>query len=147
MKKAFIAALLVLVVVVLAGCPDAAGLHNQPAATITIKFVSFPTPNGDYAIPGNYNGPDWAGTNATTRVTISDGTGTSGPITMGSDTIDFTLTPTGSWDRGWYPATIGNLEDGGGPLKNFRVSDLPLGGSGTITINGSTKPATISVSW
>lgn len=142
MKKVLIALLAAFAVFALAGCPDATGLHNLPAAKIKVSVVNWPV-NGSFAIPGSYQGT-WA--NGSGVLDVASGAGTSSELIMTSDTVTFTITTKGEWGRPWFPATSGNsLDTFSGNMQNIKVEGLPLGGNGTILLDGGTSPMTITL--
>jgi hypothetical protein len=124
------------------GCADATGLHNQESSQVTFVFTNFPVADGDYTIPGDYN--SWA--IAKTMITMKDGEGTSSAQTVATTWTKFTLIKTNdsAWARSWYPTVKGNAADGSN-YWNFYVDSYTMGGAATITIDGSTSPATITV--
>lgn len=132
------------------GCADANGLHNQESSDVTIVFTNFTAASdGEYTLPGDYTtgtGNTWTG-NTTTMLTIKDGEGSiSTPIVATASELYFTLVKTGSWVRQWYPTVKANLLDHttSDSYQNFYVS-ITMGTDVTITIDGSTSPATITV--
>lgn len=140
--------LLLSTAVLVAGCADNATLHNIEAGIYTFAVVDFPVEDDDYAIPGDYN--DWNNGDSGDGVTISivGGEGETDPVILTSTSILFAITEVDTWTRSWYPATEGNSEEGfTGDMTNFEVTDLVLGVTGTIEIDGSTIPATITVTY
>ncbi|MCL2878627.1 MAG: hypothetical protein FWF29_00145 [Treponema sp.] len=134
----------VLAVLLLAGCADPNGLHNQKQSLVSFQFIDFPLPDGDYAVSGNWQGTLWDNTKA--NVTLKSGAGLSSEQAVKSSYAKFTITPVGVWSRNWYPATIGNAPDEtqGNVLWNFDVNGLPMDSELTITIDGGKKPAVIT---
>ncbi|WP_144082990.1 hypothetical protein [Salinispira pacifica] len=134
-------------VVMFAGCAENALLHNIDAAVYTFELVNFPADDGDYAIPGDFNGWNNGDGEGGVPITLTDGAGTSEEVNITVSTFIFSITELGTYNRPWYPATEGNSVDGfSGDSWNFQIEDLVLGTRGTITIDGSTVPATITVS-
>jgi len=131
-------------VVLLAGCADPNGLHNQKQSLVTFQFINFPLPDGEFAVSGNWQGAVWD--NTKTNITIKSGTGVSTVQSVQSSYVKFTITPVGIWVRSWYPATIGNAPDEtqGNIMWNMDVNGLPMNADITITIDGSQKPAEIT---
>jgi hypothetical protein len=128
---------------VLSGCADATGLHNLKSSQVTFVFTNFTAAaDGDYSIPGSYQETAWD--NGETMITLKDGEGTSSVQTVGTTYVTFTLVQPGSWTRSWYPAITGNSADGS-VYRNFYADSIPMGKDVTITIDGSTSPAKITV--
>lgn len=124
------------------GCADADGLHNQEASNVTFTFRNFTAAaDGSYAIPGNYN--NWNNTSA--MLTLKGGEGKTEAQTITSSFVKFTLVMPESWTRTWYPAVKGNsVDETSNTYVNF-YADITLGTDVTITIDGSTSPATVTV--
>ncbi|HOJ99739.1 MAG TPA: hypothetical protein PLW34_09265 [Termitinemataceae bacterium] len=123
-------------------CADPLGLHNQEAAKVTFVIKNFSNLSGSYAIPGDFNNWD----NSTSVITLKDGKGTSSVLAITRSAIKCTVVPVGSWTRPWYPATQGNaIDETQNVYHNFYISGITLGDEVTITIDGSTAPATIRV--
>ena len=136
---------------VFAGCSNAASLHNQVAASVTIKFTNFDAaPDGEYAIPGDFDGDSaWERDNTGSDISISGGEGTSVTIPVTSSWMKFTLVETGdsSWNRSWYPSIKGNSIDGSS-YWNFYIGDGDYdvsSGEFTIVVDGSTGTAVLTV--
>ncbi len=139
MKKMKSILLLLACTLLLAGCADVNGLHNQMATEVTFVFKNFPdTVSGQYTIPGNFNNWD----NTQTTITMKKGNGTSEPILIAEKSIQFTLVKTGEWLRGWYPEVTGNGSDAG-VMRNFYIDNLDLtAGEIVLVIDGSAATAT-----
>ena len=131
----------------LSSCADADGLHNQEAATITFVFTNFPVADGSYAIPGDYSSPTWD--NTVELVTIKNGEGTSSAVTCTATSTEFSLTKKDSWLRPWSKTDGGSINgagrEGADYYRNFLAEGIPLGSEVTITIDGSTETATVTV--
>lgn len=126
----------------LTGCADANGLHNQESSTLTFVFKGFDAAvDGDYAIPGEYN--SW--NNSVAQITLKDGCGTSTTSTLGISSFKFTLVKVDSWSRAWYPAIKGNSVDSGTVYSNFYIDGYTLGGDLTVTVDGTTGAAVVTV--
>jgi len=137
--------LIVLPVLLAAGCADPGGLHNQKQSLVTFEFINFPLPDGDYAVSGNWQGSNWDNTKA--NITIKGGAGVSTAQSIKSSYVKFTLTPVKVWSRTWYPATQGNAPDEtqGNVRWNFEVNGLPMDVEAAITIDGGKKP--VDITW
>lgn len=144
MKKIFSAAGVLLaagfVCLGLTGCPSAEGLHNQEAAEVTFVFTNFPeTISGNYSIPGNFDGnTSWTKQIDDIDIVMKNGEGTSNPITVTTQNIQWSLVETGdtAWNRLWYPTVKGNGSDSG-VMRNFYIDGLDLSaGEITILIDG-----------
>jgi len=124
------------------GCADADGLHNQEASNVIFAFKNFTAAaDGSYSIPGNYN--DW--NNASAMLTLKSGEGTTAAQTVTNSFVKFTLVQPNSWTRAWYPTVKGNsIDETSNTYVNF-YADITLGTDVTITIDGSTSPATVTV--
>lgn len=149
-KPHYILAILVLCLASLFGlssCADADGLHDQQAATVTFVFTNFPIKDGTYSIPGDYN--DWDNTGS--DIAIKDGEGTSGTVSVTSSSIEFSLVipNDSSWIRPWAIKNGGTINGAGkvGPdyYRNFLAEGISLGTDVTITVDGSTETATVTV--
>jgi hypothetical protein len=150
MKRVFplVAALFVAALVLsLSACPSPVGLHNQPASKLTVIIKNFATPDGNYALPGGAKGGAWAANLQNNNdVVLKNGAGSSNVLTVTATSYVFTLVPTGSWARPWYPATKGNAWDGNNQ-QNFLLEGIPQGLDISVTIDGATVPATITPSF
>lgn len=129
----------------LASCADVNGLHNQEAATVTFVFTNFPVEDGAYSIPGDHNSWD----NSSDNVTIKNGEGTSSSVKVKTSSIEFTLVKKDNWLRPWAKKDGGKI-DGAGKTgadyyRNFLAEGLMLGSDITITVDGSTDTATVTV--
>lgn len=116
-------------------CADSDGMHDMDALLVTFQFKNFGNISGEYAIPGNFDNWD----NTTSDVTLSNGAGTSKKIAVTTSNIQFTLVPTGKWDRDWFVdgQVYGNGTDGG-KLQNFYIDGLDLDASSvTIVVDAS----------
>jgi hypothetical protein len=129
----------------LAGCADPLGLHNQKQTLVTFELVNFPLGDGDYSVCGDWQGADWD--NGKANITVKDGAGVSVVQSVKSSDVKFTVVPVGSWGRSWHPATTGNAPDESqnNTRWNFLVQGIPMDAEITIVIDGGTKPATLSV--
>lgn len=138
-------AVLALALPMLASCADPLGLHNQEAARVTFVLTDVPATDGSWSLPGDYQSTAWDNTES--LVTLSGGSGTSAEVMVTDTTITFTLVPEGAWTRSWYPTMKGNSWDynSGGKQWNFQATGIPLGQDVTITIDGSTSPATVTI--
>jgi hypothetical protein len=136
--------LVTLTVLLLAGCADPDGLHNQKQSLVTFEFTDFPLPDGDYVISGNWQGTQWINTKA--NITMKGGAGVSVVQAVKSSYVKWTITGVGVWTRSWYPATIGNAPDEtqGNVRWNFEASGVPMDSEVTVTINGSKKLAEVT---
>lgn len=130
---------------VLAGCADANGLHNQEAAMVTFVFENVSAPDGAYSLPGEWQSAPWDNTVA--HLELTGGKGTSEPQTVTVSSFVFSLVPFNGWERPWYPAMKGNAWDtnSGGNQWNFEITGLPLGQAVTVTVDGSSSPASITI--
>ncbi len=134
MKKVFINCFVLFFIMtslIFISCADVNGLHNQQAANVTFRFVNFGDDiEGNFAIPGNFDNWD----NTTVDVSLTKGRGTSVKIPVTESNIQFTLVPTGSWNRPWYSKGLleGNGSDSG-KMRNFYIDGLDLD-SGDITV-------------
>jgi hypothetical protein len=136
-------AALLCAVSILAGCADATGLHNLKSSQVTFVFKNFTAAeDGDYSLPGSYQETQWD--NTETMIALKGGAGTSSAQTVGTTYITFTLVKTGSWTRAWYPSVTGNAADGS-IYQNFYADSIPMGKDVTITVDGGTSPAKITV--
>ncbi|MBQ9205927.1 MAG: hypothetical protein IJ158_04365 [Treponema sp.] len=129
----------------LSSCADVNGLHNQESSSVTFVFKNFPADNGAYALPGDHN--DWD--NTTEEITLTDGAGTSKTYTYTSSSLEFTLVKKGTWFRKWSK-TDGGTIDGEGrtgtdKARNFLIENIDLGSDITITVDGSTPVATVTM--
>ena len=128
----------------LSSCADENGLHDQNALLVTFEFSGFGEDiSGDYAVPGNFDGTDaWDNTNV--DVVLKNGAGTSNPIAVTIQNIQFSLCPTGAWTRPWYKK--GEVEGNGsdsGTMHNFYIDGLDLdAGEITLVIDASSGTAT-----
>ncbi|MDR0644927.1 MAG: hypothetical protein LBG05_08540 [Treponema sp.] len=129
----------------IAGCADPLGLHNQKQTLVTFELVNFPLGDGDYSVCGDWQGTDWD--NGKANITLKDGTGVSSVQSIKSSNVKFTVVPVGSWGRSWYPATLGNAPDESqnNIPWNFLVQGIPMDAEITIVVDGGAKPAEISV--
>ena len=148
MKKiAFLSAAVLLFVacLLMSGCADPNGLHNQKQSLVIFEFINFPLADGDFSVSGNWQGAQWDNTKA--NITMKKGAGVSSVQSVKSSYVKFTITPVGVWGRSWYPATIGNAPDEtqGNVRWNFEVNGLPMDSEITITIDGGKKP--VDISW
>ena len=150
MKNAVIMAFLavcamIFLAVMLVSCADANGLHNQEAATVTFKFTNFPIADGSYAIPGEHNSWD----NTVELVTIKNGEGTSSSVSVTSSSLEFSLVKKDNWLRPWAKANGGTINGAGRTgadyYRNFLAEGITLGTEVTVTIDGSTDTATVTV--
>ncbi len=127
------------------GCPNANGLHNQEAATVSFVFTNFPADDGSYSIPGDYN--DWD--NTTKNITIKDGEGKSETVSVTTTSVEFSLVKAKSWLRTWSKRDGGTIygagREGTDYYVNFLAEGITLGSEVTITIDGSTETATVTV--
>ncbi|MDR1787659.1 MAG: fibronectin type III domain-containing protein [Treponema sp.] len=137
MKKILFSAAAAAIAVLLAACPDANGLHNKKSTVVLFQFRNFPAADGEYAIPGDYNGWD----NTATQITITAGEGVSLPVTLTVDEFKFSLVPVNDWSRPWYPAAAGNAADGD-VMQNFWVGGIPADTSLRIVCDGQDNPVT-----
>ncbi|MDR2070828.1 MAG: hypothetical protein LBP81_05375 [Treponema sp.] len=144
MKKIFCGALLV-TAFLFSRCADPAGLHNQKMSQMTFELVNFPLPDGDYCIPGDYQGTDWD--NSKTIITLKNGNGVSSVQNLKKSSVKFTVVQSGAWTRSWYPATQGNAPDEtqNNIYWNFTADGIPEDSEVTIVVDGSRKPAEITV--
>jgi hypothetical protein len=129
----------------LAGCADPLGLHNQKQTLAVFELVNFPLGDGDYSVCGDWQGADWD--NSKANITLKGGAGISPVQSVKSSNVKFTVVPVGSWGRPWYPATAGNAPDEtqNNIQWNFLVQGIPMDAEITIVVDGGTKPATLSV--
>lgn len=136
--------LAVIAVLVMAGCADPNGLHNQKQSLVTFELINFPLADGDYCVSGDWQGTDWD--NSRTNITLKDHKGVSTEQTIKSNSVKFTVVPVGTWGRPWYPATTGNAPDEtqNNIRWNFEVQGIPSDTELTITVDGGRKPAEIS---
>jgi hypothetical protein len=144
-KLIYITIILFPVVLLLTGCADPDGLHNQKQSLVAFEFINFPLADGDFAVSGNWQGSKWD--NSKANITIKSGKGVSAVQSVKSSYVKFTITPVGVWSRTWFPATMGNAPDEtqGNVRWNFEVNALPMDVEATITIDGSKKP--VDVTW
>ena len=129
----------------LASCADSDGLHDQNAVKLTIKFINFPAEDGDYSLPGDFNGDDaWENENKNIDITLKDGTGTSSKtFNLTATWAKFSLVPVGSWTRSWVSA--GELEGNSldeGKKQNFSVWNISLDTSEQSLIVDGSKSGT-----
>ena len=144
-KKFIVLSLAVmLAVMLLTGCADAEGLHNQKQTIVIFELVNFPLADNEYTISGNWHGTSWDNTRA--NITVKGGKGASTEQVIKSSYVKFTVTPVRTWGRPWYPATIGNAPDEtqGNIRWNFEVHGIPMDTVVTINIDGSSKPAVVT---
>ena len=144
MKSLVVSALCALVLAFVS-CADVNGLHNQRAAKVTFKFVNFPASDGAYAIPGEHNKWD----NTKELITIKGGEGTSSTVSITTTSLEFSLTKKDSWLRPWSKTDGGTIDGEGRPgpdiKRNFLVEGLDLSSDITITVDGSTPVAKVTV--
>lgn len=142
MKKILIAVITALVVLVATGCPSAT-LHNTPLSYVTLTVVNMPMPDGSYSFAGGFKDLGW-----NTAERLFDVVGGAGSYTTGSAIISsnltFSICKEGTWERAFYPTTLGNSNDYG-KMQNFIVTVPMDAGTHNITIDGSTATATITV--
>ncbi len=126
-------------------CADADGLHNQMAASVTFVFTNFPVDDGDYSIPGSHNSWD----NTQNNITIKDGEGTAAAVSVTTSSVEFTLVKKDNWLRPWAKSDGGTINGAGNEgadyYRNFLAEDISLGEDVTVTIDGSTATATVTV--
>ncbi|MBP5284085.1 MAG: hypothetical protein J6Y93_05415 [Treponema sp.] len=141
--KSLLAALTVMLVC--SGCADVNGLHNQEAATVTFVFTNFPVADGSYSIPGDHNNWD----NTAENITIKNGEGISSSITVTSVSDEFSLVKKNAWLRSWSKTDGGTIDGAGREgrdyARNFLAEGITLGSDVTVTIDGSTDTATVTV--
>ncbi|WP_407425045.1 hypothetical protein [Treponema sp.] len=129
----------------LVSCADANGLHNQEAATVTFVFTNFPVADGSYSIPGDHNSWD----NTSENITIKGGEGTSAAVKVTSSSIEFSLVKKDNWLRPWSNRDGGSINGAGRTgtdyAVNFLAEGIELGSEVTVTIDGSTPTATVTV--
>lgn len=132
-------------------CADANGLHNQLGSEITIKFVGFTSvTDGEWYVPGDFSSGNgkgsWNSLSSCATVAMKNGEGTSSAFTTTSSIVCFTMTNE-TWLRPWCNSDCyGNAYDAdSASYCNFYVEDIPLGTTATVTVDGSTSPATITV--
>jgi hypothetical protein len=144
MKKIFCGAL-VITALLFSRCADPMGLHNQKRSLVSFELVNFPLPDGDYCIPGDYQGTDWD--NSKAIITLKDGSGLSSAQAVKKSGVKFTVVQAGTWTRSWYPATQGNAPDEtqNNIPWNFAAAGIPEDSEVTVTVDGSKKPAEITV--
>jgi hypothetical protein len=113
---------------------------------MTFELVNFPLPDGDYCIPGDYQGTGWD--NSKTIITLKDGSGASSAQVLKRSSVKFTVVQAGAWTRSWYPATQGNAPDEtqNNIYWNFTADGIPEDSEVTITVDGGRKPVEITVS-
>ncbi len=149
MKKNILAILSALIcgagIFCLTGCPDANGLHNQEAATVSFVFTNFPIDDGNYSIPGEFN--DWD--NTVENITIKDGEGSYEGVKITTTSAEFSLVKANNWLRPWSVRDGGTIygagREGTDYYVNFLAEGITLGSELTITIDGSTETATVTV--
>lgn len=121
-------------------CADSDDLHDMDALLVIFQFKNFGSASGEYAIPGNFDNWD----NTTSDVTLSNGAGTSKKIAVTTANIQFSLVPTGTWERDWFEVgkVYGNGTDAG-KLQNFYINGLDLDATSvTIVVDASNGSVT-----
>ena len=141
MKKLIV---VIITLLLLSGCADPTGLHNQKQTLVYFELVNFPLADGDYCVSGSWQGTDWDNTKA--NITLKDNYGVSTVQTVKSNAVKFTVVPVGIWGRPWYPSTTGNAPDEtqNNIRWNFQVQGIPSDTELTITVDGGKKPAEIT---
>ncbi len=135
----FSAATVIVFGCIFAGCADPNGLHNRQYSEVTFVFTNFTAAaDGEYALPGDYQDPQWD--NTVPAITIRGGEGSSTVQRVSRSETTFSLVPVNSWERGWVSAVHGNASDAG-VMRNFWIGSIPMGMEVTVVIDGSGQPA------
>lgn len=145
MNRTFVAITFALALVSLTGCADVL-LHDTKASYLKVIVQNMPMENGQYSLSGDFGQDPW---NNNTRIfTVTAGKGTydgSADTPIFSNTVQFTVVPKASWARPWLGATSGNEATGLPPYGGFKMTVPTDGSVHTLTVDGSTKPVTLSL--